>query len=64
VEVPGIEPATEIVLTCENAESANAKIRETTRIDLRIREGCLCGSGSCLTFEVRLLLYGSKTRFR
>jgi hypothetical protein len=24
----------------------------------------LCGSGSCLTFEVRLLLYGFRTRFR
>ena len=24
----------------------------------------LCGSGSCLTFQFRLLLYGSRTRFR
>jgi hypothetical protein len=40
VELPGIEPATEIVLTCRNVESDDAKARETTWNDLRIRERC------------------------
>jgi hypothetical protein len=30
VELPGIEPATKIALTWENAESGNAKQREKT----------------------------------
>jgi hypothetical protein len=34
-----IEPATEIALTCGNAEFDYAKRRETTRKYLRIREG-------------------------
>ena len=40
VELPGFEPATEIVLNCENAEFDYAKVRETTRNDLRTRERC------------------------
>jgi hypothetical protein len=40
VELPGIEPATEIQLTCRNAEFDYAKVRETTRNYLRIRERC------------------------
>jgi hypothetical protein len=31
VELPGIEPATEIALTCVNAVLDDAKVRETTR---------------------------------
>jgi hypothetical protein len=62
--LPGIEPAPKMAMTCGNVELEYAKRRESTRNDLRIRERRLCGSGSCLTFEVRLLLYGSKTRFR
>jgi hypothetical protein len=40
VELPGIEPAAEIVLTCGNVEIPYAKRRESTRNDLRIRERC------------------------
>jgi hypothetical protein len=40
VELPGIEPATEIALTCKNAENHYAKVRETTRRDVRRREKC------------------------
>jgi hypothetical protein len=40
VELPGIEPGAEIALTCRNVESNDAKVRETTRNDLRIRERC------------------------
>ena len=64
VELPGIEPAPEIALNSGNAGIPYAKRRESTENDLRIRERCLCDSGSCLTFRFRLLLYGSGTRFR
>jgi hypothetical protein len=40
VELPGIEPATEITLSCRNVRIDDAKVRETTRNDLRIRESC------------------------
>jgi hypothetical protein len=40
VELPGIEPATEIDLTCGNAETDDAKVREMTRKYLGIRERC------------------------
>ena len=40
VELPGIELGTEIALTCGNVESDDAKARETTWNDLRIRERC------------------------
>ena len=40
VELPGIEPSAEIALTCGNVESDDAKARETTWNDLRIRERC------------------------
>jgi hypothetical protein len=40
VELPGIEPASGIALNCGNAKSDNAKRRESTRNDLRIRERC------------------------
>jgi hypothetical protein len=40
VELPGIEPGAEIALTCENVEIDDAKVRETTRNDLGIREKC------------------------
>ena len=30
VELPGIEPATEMASNCENAESDDAKVRDTT----------------------------------
>ena len=40
VELPGIEPSAEIALTCGNAESDDAKRRESTRNDLRIRDRC------------------------
>ena len=40
VELPGIEPASEIALTWANAGFQYAKVRETTRNDLRIRERC------------------------
>ena len=39
MELPGIELAAEIALTCGNAELDDAKRRESTRNDLRIREG-------------------------
>jgi hypothetical protein len=39
-ELPGIEPATEIALSCENTESGDAKRRESTRNDLPIRKRC------------------------
>jgi hypothetical protein len=41
VELPGIEPVAEIALTCRDAESDDAKVRETTRNDLQIRRRCL-----------------------
>jgi hypothetical protein len=40
VELPGIEPAIEITLTCRNAKLQYAKRRESTQNDLRIRERC------------------------
>jgi hypothetical protein len=40
VELPGIEPGTEMALTCKNTENRYAKARETTRRDLRRREKC------------------------
>ena len=40
VELPGIEPVAEIGVTCEDAESDDAKQRESTRDHLRIRERC------------------------
>jgi hypothetical protein len=40
VELPGIEPATEIALTGGNAEFEYEKRRETTRNDLQIRRKC------------------------
>jgi hypothetical protein len=40
VELPGIELATEITLTCRNVRIDDAKRRESTRNDLRIRESC------------------------
>jgi hypothetical protein len=40
VELPGIETVAEILVTCGNADSDYAKIRETTRNYLRIRERC------------------------
>ncbi len=40
VELPGIEPSPKISLPCENLEFDDAKRRESTRNDLRIREGC------------------------
>ena len=42
VELPGIEPAPKIAVTCGNAEFDDAKVRETTRNDAGIREKCLC----------------------
>jgi hypothetical protein len=38
VELPGIEPGAEIMLTCRNAEFDDAKVRETTRNDAKRRE--------------------------
>ena len=40
VELPGIEPATEIVATCEYVGFWYAKLRENTGNDLRIRGPC------------------------
>jgi hypothetical protein len=40
VELPGIEPPAEVTMTCGNIGSGDAKVRETTRNDLRIRESC------------------------
>jgi hypothetical protein len=40
VELPGIEPVAEIALTCGNVETDDAKVRETTRNDVGIRERC------------------------
>jgi hypothetical protein len=40
VELPGIEPAPKMVVTCGNAEFDSAKVRETTRKYLRIRRRC------------------------
>lgn len=40
VELPGIEPVSEIELTCENTEFGYAKRRESTRNYLRIRQRC------------------------
>jgi hypothetical protein len=40
VELPGIEPGAKMALNCGNGESYDAKIRETTRTDLRIRGSC------------------------
>jgi hypothetical protein len=40
VELPGIEPAAQKRLTCGNVEFDDAKARETTWNDLRIRERC------------------------
>lgn len=40
VELPGIEPAPKMGLNCENVGFGNAKARETTWNDLRIRERC------------------------
>ena len=41
VELPGIELAAEIQLTWRNAEVDDAKRRQSTRNDLRIRKRCL-----------------------
>ena len=38
--LPGIEPVSEIELTCENTEFGYAKRRESTRNYLRIRQRC------------------------
>jgi hypothetical protein len=40
VELPGIEPAPKMVVTCGNAEFDYPKVRETTRKYLRIRRRC------------------------
>jgi hypothetical protein len=40
VELPGIEPAPKMVVSCGNVEFNDAKRRETTRNDLRIRAMC------------------------
>ena len=40
VELPGIEPDTQIALTYANAEIGYAGLRETTPNDLRTRERC------------------------
>ena len=40
VELPGIEPSAEIALTWRNAVTYDAKRRESTRNDLRIRDRC------------------------
>jgi hypothetical protein len=44
VDLPGIEPATEIVVTCEYSESDDAKRRAITRNDLRIQRKVLIAS--------------------
>jgi hypothetical protein len=44
VELPGIEPAAEIGVTCGDAEFGDAKVRETTRNDLRIHRKVLTAS--------------------
>src|ERR1700757_1886033 len=41
MELPGIEPAPKITVSCANAEFDYAKQRETTRNDLQIRRRCL-----------------------
>jgi hypothetical protein len=40
VELPGIELGTEMRVTCGNVKVDDAKVRETTRRDLRIRRRC------------------------
>jgi hypothetical protein len=40
VELPGIEPAIEIALSCTNTEVDDVRRRESTRDDLRLRERC------------------------
>ena len=40
VELPGIEPALEILLTCGKAGFRYVKRRDCTRNDLRIRDEC------------------------
>jgi len=40
VELPGIEPASKIALTCGNAVTEYAKRRESTGKYLRLRERC------------------------
>ena len=40
VELPGIKPAPEMALNCENAELDDAKRRESTRNDVGLRERC------------------------
>ena len=40
VELPGIELGTEMRVTCGNVEVDDAKVRESTRRDLRIRRRC------------------------
>jgi hypothetical protein len=40
VELPGIELGAESDLACVNAESDDAKTRETARNDVRRREKC------------------------
>jgi hypothetical protein len=40
VELPGIEPAPKIVVSCGNVEFDYAKPRQMTRNDLRIRAMC------------------------
>ena len=44
MELPGIEPATKISLSCRNAEIDDAKRREMTRNDLRIHRKVLMAS--------------------
>jgi hypothetical protein len=44
MELPGIEPATEIALSCGNTEFDDAKQLETTRNDLRIHRKVLMPS--------------------
>ena len=38
--LPGIELGTEMRVTCGNVEVDDARVRETTRRDLRIRRRC------------------------
>ena len=40
VELPGIEPATESALSCENAGPGDAQVRQTTPKHMRKRESC------------------------
>jgi hypothetical protein len=44
VELPGLEPLLQTLLSCENAEFDDAKVRETTRRDLRIHRKVLTAS--------------------